>query len=106
MTNAVKTPGAMPPATTWFPPNHTTARVVAFIAKAIIGMVKMTTFIALMVLSFKSTLAVLNLSSSCFSRTNDLTTLIFVRFSWVAVLRASSFCCIMVNLGRPIFMIR
>ncbi len=91
------------PAMTWLPPNQTTARVVKFIAMVITGMVNITTFIALNALFFSSVLAFLNFSSSKLSLTNDFMTLIFVRFSCVTVLSASSFFCISVKRGKPIF---
>ena len=96
----------MSPAMMIFPPYHTTARVVMFMASIITGMVAMTIFMAFRLDSFKSWFISLNLSSSKSSRTKDLITRTLVSASWIPELRRSSFSCILVNLGNAVRSIR
>ena len=97
--NAVKSPTCMVPPMIRFPPYHTTAMVVTFIANVITGIVAMTSFMARRLLACRSVLARSNFSISCSSRTKDFTTRTLTRASWMPEFKASSFFCITVNRG-------
>ena len=94
----------MLPAMIWLPPNQTTARVVIFIAVIMRGMVKITTFTAFSVLSFRSVLAfeLVLLKLFPYKRFYDPD---IRQVFLVAMLSASSFFCMAVKRGRQFMML-
>ena len=81
MIKAVRSPTGIFPAMMIFPPYHTTASVVKFMASIITGIVTMTIFIARRLLSFKSVFRFENFLISWSSLTKDFTTRTLVKVS-------------------------